>query len=97
MGIMNSDLLKFGVDILSKFLEIVNKMTAGIGEKGFGGGVMKLFTIFGVFKLGMAIFKKFETPLSNFFKKIVEMAGIAGHDSGKKFTEEVKKGSQEAE
>jgi TP901 family phage tail tape measure protein len=97
MGIMNSDLVKTGIDILTKFLEILNKMTDGIGEKGFGGGLMKLFTIFGVFKMGMAIFKKFEAPLSRFFQKVVEMAGIAGHDSGKKFTEEAKRGSQEVE
>jgi hypothetical protein len=96
MGIMDSDFVKAGIDILTKFLEILNKMTEGIGDKGFGGGLMKLVTVFGVFKMGMAIFKKFETPLSNFFKKIVEMAGAAGMESGKKYAENVQKGGQEA-
>jgi hypothetical protein len=71
-------------------------MTKGIGDQGFGGGLMKLISIFGIFKMGMRIFKKFESPLSSFFKKIVEMAGLSGYESGKKFTEEVKRGSQDA-
>jgi hypothetical protein len=96
MGITDSKFIKTGIDILTKFLEILNKMTDGLGEKGAFGGIMKLMTVFGVFKLGMTIFKKFEGHLASFFGKIVEMAGVAGHESGKKFTEEVKRGSQEA-
>jgi hypothetical protein len=30
MGIVDSDLVKFGVDILTKFLEVINTMTSGI-------------------------------------------------------------------
>lgn len=96
MGIMNSDLVKTGIDILTKFLEVLNKMTDGIGDKGFGGGIMKLMTVFGVFKLGMTIFKKFETPLGNFFSKIVEMAGLKGFEAGEKFSEKAQEGSQAA-
>jgi hypothetical protein len=96
MGIMDSDLVKKGIDILTKFLEILNKMTKGIGDKGFGGGLMKLLSIFGIFKMGMAIFKKFEAPLSKFFQKIVEMAGLSGYNSGKKYAEEAQRGGEEA-
>ena len=66
-------------------LEIINKMTNGLGEKGLFGSVTKLLTIFGVFKMGMAIFKKFESPLTTFFKKIVSMFRMAGEESGREF------------
>jgi hypothetical protein len=96
MGIMNSDLLKTGIDILTKLLEIINKMTEGIGDKGFGGGLLKLMTVFGVFKLGTAIFKKFEGPLDRFFTNIVEKAVAKGYDAGKGFTEAAQRGGEEA-
>jgi hypothetical protein len=31
MGIMNSDFLKFGVDVLTKFMTVINKMTTAFG------------------------------------------------------------------
>jgi hypothetical protein len=57
MGIMESDLVKTGVDILTKFLEIVNKATSGI--EGLGGSLTKIVSILGIFKLGNQIFAKF--------------------------------------
>jgi hypothetical protein len=50
MGIMESDLVKFGVDVLTKFLEIVNKATSAFD--GLGGSVTKIIGIVGLFKLG---------------------------------------------
>jgi hypothetical protein len=97
MGIMNSDLIKTGIDVLTKLLEIINKMTAGIGKNGFGGGIMKLMTVFGVFKMGMALFKKFESPLNKFFANIVKKSGEAGEKSGKAFAEGVQKGGKKSE
>jgi hypothetical protein len=57
MGIMNSDLVKFGVDVLTKFLEVVNKATGALD--GVGGSLMKIISVFGIFKLGSKIFEKF--------------------------------------
>jgi TP901 family phage tail tape measure protein len=50
MGIMNSDVFKFGVTALTKFLGIVNKITDGFG--GLGGSLMKISSVIGIFKLG---------------------------------------------
>jgi hypothetical protein len=54
MGIMNSDLVKFGVDALTKFLEVVNKATGALG--GLGGSLVKISSVLAIFKLGKKIF-----------------------------------------
>jgi hypothetical protein len=56
MAIMDSDLFKLGVDILSKFLEIVNKATSAL--KGIGGSLAKIISVVTVFKLASQIFGK---------------------------------------
>ena len=94
MGIMNSDLVKFGVDVLGKFLEIINKATNGLD--GLGGSVVKIIGIFSIFKMGMKVFNKFEAPIMKLFKKITEWAGIEGFKAGKAYTEAADAGSQEA-
>jgi hypothetical protein len=85
MGIMNSDLVKTGVDILTKFLEIVNKATDGIA--GFGGSISKLLSVFGIFKMGSKIFAKFKDPLVKFFADVVSEARSAGERSAEAFDE----------
>jgi hypothetical protein len=50
MGILESDLVKFGVDMLTKFLEIINKATGAID--GLGGSITKILTIVALFKVG---------------------------------------------
>jgi TP901 family phage tail tape measure protein len=50
MGILNSDLVKIGVDILTKFLEIINKATSTFD--GLGGSIMKVISVITLFKLG---------------------------------------------
>lgn len=85
MGIMNSDFVKFGVDILTKFLEVINKATSGID--GLGGSLVKIVGVLGVFKLGQKIFQKFRQPLIQFFADIVKESGIAGEKSAKEFKE----------
>lgn len=87
MGIMDSDLIKFGVDILTKFLEIVNKVTEGIN--GFGGGLTKIMSVLTIFKLGSKIFEKIKQPLIGFFADIVKMAREEGQKSGEAFKDGV--------
>jgi hypothetical protein len=89
MGILDSDFVKFGVEILTNFLEILNKVTAGLGEGGFLGGLTKIMTVLGIFKMGMKIFEKFRAPLITFFAEIVKEAGLAGERSGQSFSDGV--------
>ena len=96
MGIMNSDLVKFGVDVLTKFLEIINKATSGID--GLGGSVTKILGILTVFKVGSTIFEKLKQPLINFFAEIVKEAGIAGAqaaEAAKEGAEKIAKAEKE--
>ena len=81
MGIMDSELVKIGVDILTKFLEVVNKATSGID--GLGGSIVKIFSILTVFKLGSTVFEKLKQPLIGFFAEIVKEAGLAGENAAK--------------
>jgi TP901 family phage tail tape measure protein len=50
MGILQSDLVKFGVDVLKTFLEIINKATSAFD--GLGGSITKVLTTIALFKLG---------------------------------------------
>lgn len=90
MGIMDSDLVKMGVDILTKFLEIVNKVTQGID--GFGSGLSKVMSILTIFKMGMKIFEKFKQPMINFFVEVAKQAGLSGEASAKAYQEGLQKG-----
>jgi TP901 family phage tail tape measure protein len=80
MGIMNSDLVKTGVDILTKLLTIINKATGGLD--GLGGSITKILGILTVFKIGKTIFEKMKQPLVSFFSDIVREAGLAGEKAG---------------
>lgn len=95
MGIMDSDLVKFGVDVLTKFLEIINKATSGIG--GLGGSLIKILSILNIFKLGSKIFAKFKDPVVNLFAEIVKKAGIAGEEAAKEFKKGVEKEKDQSE
>ena len=80
MGIMNSEFVKAGIDILTKFLEIVNNATSSL--TGLGGSISKILSILTIFKLGSKIFDKLKTPLYNFFAEIIKQAGFAGEQAG---------------
>jgi hypothetical protein len=70
MGIVNSDLVKFGVDVLTKLLEIVNKATSGFN--GLGNSIVKILGIVAVFKLGKTIFNQLRAPMVKFFAEIIQ-------------------------
>jgi hypothetical protein len=50
MGIFESDLIKFGVSILTKFLEVVNNATSKLD--GMGNTISKIISIVALFKIG---------------------------------------------
>jgi hypothetical protein len=86
MGIMNSDLVKTGVDILTKFLEVINKATSGVN--GLGGSIVKILGIVAVFNIGKALYEKISGPISSFFlDKLPKMARESGKKSAEAYEE----------
>lgn len=90
MGILESDLVKLGVDMLTKFLQVVNKATSGLG--GIGNALTKIISVVAVFKLASKLFQKVETPLFNLYNKIVKES----YGYGFKATQEYARGAQDA-
>jgi TP901 family phage tail tape measure protein len=85
MGILNSDLVKVGVDILTKFLEIVNKATSAFD--GLGGSIVKIMTVISLFKLGQKLFDKFRAPMIKFFADIIKESLVTGEKATKAFVQ----------
>ena len=90
MGILNSDLVKTGVDILTKFLDVINKATGAFD--GLGGSITKIIGVVAVFNIGKAIYEKISGPISNFF--LGELPKMA-YESGRKSMEQYQKGGQD--
>ena len=88
MGIMDSDLVKFGVDVLTKFLEVINKVTKGIG--GWGSSISKIGGILTIFKIGKKLFEKIKKPMVSLLASVVAESQKAGTESAKKFGEAAK-------
>ena len=94
MGILESDLVKTGIEILTKFLEIINKATSAFD--GLGGSITKIMTVLLLFKFGSKLFEKLKKPLMEVFDWAVNMASPKGYEAGKKWGEEFARGSKEA-
>ena len=56
MGIANNSLIKAGVDLLTNFINAINKLTSSL--PGAIGAVAKLGIAFGAFKIGKGLFNK---------------------------------------
>lgn len=94
MGILESDLIKKGVDILTKFLEIINKATSSLGS--MGNAISKIIGTFALFKVGQKIFEKFKEPIYELFASVTNEAGNQGYLAGKNWATEAKRGAEEA-
>lgn len=92
MSIMNSELVKFGVDVLTKLLEIVNKATSSLGS--LGNSISKILSILTIFKLGKTIFEKLRAPMVSFFADIIKEAGLTGERAGKAAKEGLERSKQ---
>ena len=90
MGILQSDLVKFGVDALTTFLEIINKATSAFS--GLGGSITKVLTTIMLFKLGQKIFDKVKQPFINFLSDLKQTAYTEGEKIGEKIAEGIQKG-----
>ena len=75
MGLADNDIIKFGVDLLTKLLETVNNLTDDLG--GTAGSIAKLGIAFVALKTGKNLFNSiFDiTPLK---QKLSEATGITG-------------------
>jgi hypothetical protein len=91
MGILESDLVKFGVDILTKFLEIINKATSQL--KGLGGTVTKVLTTVMLFKFGQKIYEQISKPLTGMIAKLKPKFFSMGEELGKSLREGMETGA----
>jgi hypothetical protein len=57
MGLVNNELIKFGVDLLTAFVTVINKVTEAL--PGVTGNIAKLLLTIGGLKAGGAIFDTF--------------------------------------
>ena len=92
MGIMNSDLVKTGVDILTKFLNILNKATGQL--EGFWNSASKVASIVVIFSLAKAAFNKLRGSLKSFFVEVVADAREAGIQSGTAYAKGSREGAE---
>ena len=88
MGIMNSEFLKAGVDILTKLLTIINKVTTGFGS--FSGAFSKIAVVITILKTAEALINKVMTSLSN-------KAKAFGRDLGNSIAEGITAGMKKGE
>ena len=95
MGILESDLIKKGVDILTKFLEIINKATSSLGS--MGNSITKIIGTFALFKLGQKVFEKFKEPIFKLFSEVADHAEISGYNTMDRFYKGLDKRKQEYE
>lgn len=70
MGVLNSDLVKVGVDLLTNILNGINALTSGFGllDKGVGGvinSVSKLILLFGALNVGKTLLGGLGTSITN--------------------------------
>jgi len=70
MGILNSDLVKIGVDLLTNILNGINALTSGFGllDKGIGGvinSISKLILLFGSLGAGKTLLSGLTASISN--------------------------------
>jgi hypothetical protein len=89
MGILESDLVKAGVDILTTFLRVINKVTSAFD--GLGGSIMKIVTVIGMFNMAKKIFAKIKQPIISVFSDIV----VEAYKKGGEAAEAMYKGSRE--
>lgn len=98
MGITNSTLIKTGVDLLTGFLSILNKLIDGIsGESGLIKAIASIGIAWGGLKLGGNILKKLgfgDTLIGQGFSKLFPKKD--GEKAGESLAESIKKGFKRA-
>jgi hypothetical protein len=93
MGILNSELFKAGVDILTVFLNTINKATSALS--GWGGSIVKIVSIFSMFKLGAKVFEQFKPQIDKALLGIADKFFERGKLAGSNFAKAAKQGAEE--
>ena len=75
MGLADNDIIKFGVDLLTKLLETINNLTDDLG--GTIGGFAKLGVVIAGLKVGKNVFDGIFDP-TKFKEKVSEATGLTG-------------------
>lgn len=94
MGILQSDLVKFGVDVLTKLLEVINKATSAFG--GFGSSISKIGAILTTFKIGKSLFEKIPQSFKQAMVDVVREAIEGGKKAGEGAVEAAREGAENA-
>lgn len=74
LGISNSSVIKGVVDLLTKLLETINKLT--YSSNGFLSSIGKIGVAFGTFKIARGAFNKVSTGLSSILGNAMKEAGV---------------------
>jgi hypothetical protein len=77
-GIMDEGLLKTGIDILTKFMDVVNNSTGKIG--GLFGSIQKIGVVISIFNILKGVVTKFGKWLVDTFTKAGKEMGIGISD-----------------
>ena len=92
LGILESDLVKTGVDILTTFLKVINKATSAFD--GLGGSIMKILTVITMFNVAKKIFAKIKEPVIDALSSIVAESYTKGKAAAQEFRRGTEAGSQ---
>ena len=87
MGIINSDLVKAGVDLATKFLNIINSLTSGLD--GLGSSWTKIIGFIAMFKLGIKVFDLIKPKLIEALASVAQEFKAAGKKAGEQYQEGV--------
>lgn len=92
-GIMNSDLVKFFVDLLTKILTTINRVTEGFN--GFTQSISKVGTILAIFNLAKAAFQRFGKDIKAIFVSLGESFSSSMISANEKAINQMKQDLQE--
>ena len=79
MGIASSSFIKGAVDLLTKILETINKLTDS--SNGFVNSISKIALAFGTFKGASALFNKAMDKMGNTLANSMKKAGVTGGEA----------------
>ena len=92
MGIINSDLVKAGVDLATKFLNIINSLTSGLD--GLGSSWTKIIGFIAMFKLGIKVFDLIKPKLIDALASVAQEFKAAGKKAGEQYQEGVEESTK---
>lgn len=94
LGIADSELIKLGIEILTKLLEIINDITGAFGDTG--GMIAKIGIAFAAFKLGGPIVEKIFANLYLGYKKTTDRIKAEALQDGNEIGGRVAQGVQKS-